>query len=268
MHHNPMEPHATIATWDDDRLTIYDATQWVIGHQRNVAAVLGVDESNVRVFCPFVGGAFCKGSLGMHSPLTAAAARTLNRPIETVLPREQMYTLVGHRADLSQHLSLAGNKNGSLQAVRHDVRSTTAVSKVFIKATAHRTSRFLYKSPNIQVSHQLVPLDVGPTFMRAPGQAPELFALESAMDELAAKLGMDPSELRIINNAEVYPGRNVPWSSKNLTQCYQVGAEKFGWSKRKATPRSVRDGDRLMGVGMATALCQAYVANRPRKSGF
>ena len=153
----------------------------------------------------------------------------------------------GPSAGPIQHLSLAANKNGSLQAVRHDVRSTTAVSKVFIEAAAHRTSRFLYKSPNIQVSHQLVPLDVGPpTQMRAPGQAPGLFALESAMDELAAKLGMDPIELRIINNAEVYPGRNVPWSSKNLTQCYQVGAEKFGWSKRKATPGSLRDADWLL----------------------
>jgi xanthine dehydrogenase YagR molybdenum-binding subunit len=270
MHHNPMEPHATIAAWDDDRLTIYDATQWVIGHQRNVAAVLGIDESNVRVFCPFVGGAFgCKASMWMHSPLTAAAARALNRPIKTVLAREQMYTLVGHRPDLIQHLSLAANKNGSLQAVRHDVRSTTAVSKVFIEAAAHRTSRFLYKSPNIQVSHQLVPLDVGPpTQMRAPGQAPGLFALESAMDELAAKLGMDPIELRIINNAEVYPGRNVPWSSKNLTQCYQVGAEKFGWSKRKATPGSLRDADWLMGVGMATALYPAYRSKSSAKVGF
>ena len=205
----------------------------------------------------------------MHSPVTAAAARALNRPIKTVLAREQMYTLVGHRPDLSQHLSLAANQNGSLQALRHEVRSTTAVSKVFIEAAAHRTSRFLYKSPNIQVSHQLVPLDVGPpTFMRAPGQAPGLFALESAMDELAAKLGMDPIELRIMNNAEVYPGRNVPWSSKNLTQCYQVGAEKFGWSERKTTPGSVRDGGWLMGVGMATALYPAYRSKSSAKVGF
>ena len=187
-HHNPMEPHATTAVWQGDRLTIYDATQGVVAHRLDLAAVLGIDEDMVRVLCPFVGGAFgCKGSMWMFSPLTAAAARALDRPVKTILTREQMFTLVGHRPALIQHLTLGASPDGTLQAVKHDVRSTVSFSKVFIEAAAHRTSRLLYKSPNIQVSQTLVPWDVGgPTFMRAPGCAPGMFALECAMDELAA----------------------------------------------------------------------------------
>ena len=121
-HHNPMEPHATTAVWQGDRLTIYDATQGVIAHRLNVAAVLGIDEDMVRVLCPFVGGGFgCKGSMWMFSPLTAAAARTLNRPVKTILTREQMFTLVGHRPALIQHLTLGATQDGTLQAVKHDV---------------------------------------------------------------------------------------------------------------------------------------------------
>ena len=264
-HHNPMEPHATTAVWHGDRLTIYDATQGVVSQRLDVAAVLGIDEDMVRVLCPFVGGGFgCKGSMWMFSPLTAAAARALNRPVKTILTREQMFTLVGHRPALIQHLTLGASADGTLQAVKHDVRSTVSFSKMFIEAAAHRTSRLLYKSPNIQVSQTLVPWDVGgPTFMRAPGCAPGMFALECAMDELAAKSGIDPVELRIKNNADVYPGRNVPWSSKNLVECYQLGAEKFGWSKRKSEPGVVKDGDWLIGMGMASAL---YPAHRNRAS--
>ena len=264
-HHNPMEPHATTAEWHGDRLTIYDATQGVVAHRLDVAAVLGIDEDLVRVLCPFVGGGFgCKGSMWMFSPLTAAAARALDRPVKTILTREQMFTLVGHRPALIQQLTLGANPDGTLQAVKHDVRSTVSFSKPFVEAAAHRTSRFLYKSPNIQVSHTLVPWDVGgPTFMRAPGCAPGMFALECAMDELAVKLRIDPIELRTKNNAEVFPGKNVPWSSKNLVECYQLGAQKFGWSKRNPEPGAIRDGDWLVGMGMASAL---YPAHRSRAS--
>jgi xanthine dehydrogenase YagR molybdenum-binding subunit len=134
-HHNPMEPHATTAVWQGDRLTIYDATQGVIAHRLNVAAVLGIDEDMVRVLCPFVGGAFgCKGSMWMFSPLTAAAARTLNRPVKTILTREQMFTLVGHRPALIQHLTLGANQDGTLQAVKHEVQSTVSFSKFFCRS--------------------------------------------------------------------------------------------------------------------------------------
>lgn len=260
LHHNPMEPHAVTATWDGDRLTIYDATQGVIADHRNIAAVLGIDDALVRVICPYVGGGFgCKGSMWLFTPLTAAVAHTLNRPVKTVLTRPQMFTLVGHRPALIQRLTLGADRDGTLQAIKHDVKSTVSFSKVFIEAAAHRTSRLLYKSPNIQVSHTAVPFTVGgPTFMRAPGCAPGMLALECAMDELAIKLGMDPVALRIKNDAELYPGRNVPWSSKNLRECYEVGADKFGWSERNPEPGAVRDGDWSIGVGMATALYPAH----------
>jgi xanthine dehydrogenase YagR molybdenum-binding subunit len=259
-HHNPMEPHATTAIWHGDRLEIYEATQGIISHQRNVAAVLGVDEARVQVICPFVGGGFgCKGSMWMHSPLTAAAARELKRPVKTVLTRAQMFTLVGHRPALIQQVALAAAPDGALQAIKHDVQSTISTSKVFIEAAAHRTSRFLYKSPNILVSQKLVPLDVGPpTFMRAPGVAPGMFALECALDELAVKLDLDPVELRMRNYAEVYPGKNIPWSSKNLAECYRIGADKFGWSRRSSQPGMRNEGEWLTGVGMASALYGAH----------
>ena len=264
-HRNPMETHATTAVWEGDRLTLYDATQGVIGQQKNLAAILGVDESKVRIVCPFVGGGFgCKGATWMHSPVTAGAARALGRPVKTILSREQMFTLVGYRPALIQKISLGAAKDGTLSAVKHDVQSTSSFSGTFIEAAAHRTSRFLYKSPNILVSHKLVPFDINPpTFMRAPGEAPGMFALECAMDELAVKLGMDPIELRLKNDATVYPGKNVPWSEKNLAECYRIGADKFGWSKRNAAPGGVRDGDWLVGTGMATAL---YPAHRSKAS--
>jgi xanthine dehydrogenase YagR molybdenum-binding subunit len=264
-HHNPMEPHATTAEWHGDRLTIYDATQGVVSHRLDVAAVLGIDEDMVRVLCPFVGGAFgCKGSMWMFSPLTAAAARALNRPVKTILTREQMFTLVGHRPALIQRVTLGASQDGTLQAVSHDVQSTVSFSKAFVEAAAHRTSRLLYKSPNIQVSQTLVPWDVGgPTFMRAPGCAPGMFALECAMDELAVKAGIDPVDLRTRNDADLYPGRNVPWSSRNLVDCYRLGAEKFGWSKRNPEPGAVLDGDWFVGMGMASAL---YPAHRNKAS--
>ena len=264
-HHNPMEPHATTAVWHGDRLTMYDATQGVVSHRLDVAAVLGIDEDMVRVLCPFVGGAFgCKGSMWMFSPLTAAAARALDRPVKTILTREQMFTLVGHRPALIQHLTLGAGPDGTLQAVKHDVRSSVSFSKTFVEAAAHRTSRLLYKSPNIQVSHTLVPWDVGgPTFMRAPGCAPGMFALECAMDELAVKLGVDPVELRIKNDSDLYPVRNVPWSSRHLVECLRLGSDKFGWSKRKSEPGDIREGDWLIGMGMASAL---YPAHRNKAS--
>jgi xanthine dehydrogenase YagR molybdenum-binding subunit len=266
-HHNPMEPHATVAVWEDDRLTVYDATQWVGGQQRNLAAVLGVDNDHVRVVCPFVGGGFgCKGSMWMHSPLTAAAARVLDRPVKTILTREQMYTTVGHRPATLQKIELSATRDGALRSVKHEVLSTTSTVKEFIESSAHRTSLYLYKSPNISVSQRLVGLDIAPgTFTRAPGVASGMFALESAMDELAVKLGIDPIELRVRNHAEVYPGKNLPWSSKYLLECYQKGAASFGWNKRNPAPRMSKEGDWWIGQGMATALYPAHRSSASAK---
>ena len=268
--HNPMEPHATLAVWNGGRLTIYDATQWVQGQQRTLAAVLGIDEADVRVLCPFVGGGFgCKGSMWMHSPLTAAAARALNRPVKTVLTREQMYTGVGHRPSVRQIVTIGATKQGALTALKHEAYSSSSRVKFFAEAAAHRTSLALYKSPNIMVSHQVVPVDYAPgTFMRAPGVAPGMFALESAMDELAVKLGLDPVELRLRNDATVDPVGKLPWSSKHLDECYRLGTEKFGWSRRNPQPRSMRDGDWLVGQGMATAIYPAHRSHAEVKVRF
>jgi len=264
-HHNQMEPHATVAVWEEDRLTIYDATQSVGGQRRNLAAVLGVDEDHVRGICPFVGGAFgCKGAMWMHSPLTAAAARTLNRPVKTILAREQMYTATGHRPMVVQKIELGATQDGLLRALKHEVISSTSAVREFVEAAAHRTSRYLYQSPNILVSHYLVPLDIAPgTFTRAPGVAPGMYGLESAMDELAAELGIDPIQLRLKNHAEIYPGRNVRWSSKHLLECYERGAERFGWAQRNPNSRMTKDDDWWIGQGMATAL---YPAHRSKAS--
>ena len=264
-HHNPMEPHATTAVWQGNRLTTYDATQFVPGQQRNVAATLGVNDDDVRVICPFIGGGFgSKQAVWTHSPLTAAAARALNRPIKTILTREQMFTLTGHRPALIQQITLAANEAGILQAIKHDVHSTVGFAGIYIEAAAQRTSRFIYKSPNIQVNQMLVPLNVGaPTSMRAPGESPGMFALECAMDELAIKLDMDPIELRMRNYSEFYPGRNVPYSSKTLSEAYRLGAERFGWSRRDPKPGTTKNGDCLVGMGMATAV---YPAHRSRSS--
>jgi xanthine dehydrogenase YagR molybdenum-binding subunit len=266
-HHNPMEPHATVAVWDQDRLTIYDATQSVGGQRRNLAAVLGVDEDQVRVICPFVGGAFgCKGAMWMHSPLTAAAAKVLNRPVKTILTREQMYTAVGHRPIVLQKIELGSTREGVLRALKHEAVSSTSAVREFVEAAAHRTSRYLYQSPNILVSQHLVPLDEAPgTFTRAPGVAPGMYGLESAMDELAAKLGIDPIQLRIKNHAEIYPGRNVRWSSKHLLECYERGAEKFGWAERNSKPGMTKEGDWWIGQGVATALYPAHRSNASAK---
>jgi xanthine dehydrogenase YagR molybdenum-binding subunit len=266
-HHNPMEPHATVAVWNEDRLTVYDATQWVGGHQRNLPAVLGVDADHVRVLCPFVGGGFgCKGSMWMHSPLTAAAARALNRPVKTILTREQMYTGVGHRPMTLQKLELGAASDGTLRALKHEVVSSTAVVKEFVEAAAHRTSRYLYRSPNIFVNQHLLPLDVAPgTFTRAPGVASGMYGLESAMDELAVKLEIDPIELRVKNHAEIYPGTDRPWSSKHLLECYEKGAAKFAWARRNPKPRMAKEGDWWIGQGMATALYPAHRSDASAK---
>jgi len=189
--------------------------------------------------------------------------------VKTILTREQMFTLVGHRPALIQRLRLGATRDGELQALKHEVDSTVSFSKPFVEAAAHRTSRLLYKCLNIEVSQRLVPLNVGgPTFMRAPGNAPGMFALECAMDELAVSLGIDPVELRLKNYAEIYPGTNLPWSSKNLAECYRVGTEKFGWSNRRAEPGTMIDGEWLSGMGMATALYPAHRARASAKVRF
>ncbi len=258
--HNPMEPHATTAVWEGDRLTLYDATQGVFQAQRKVAASLGIPPSNVRIISDFVGGGFgCKGSVWSHVVLAAIAARQVGRPVKLVLARTQMFGPVGFRPQTLQRVTLGATRSGKLTAIRHASTSQTSTFDEFVEPTA-KTTRMLYACPNVETRHRLVRLDAGtPTFMRAPGEASGSFALESAMDELAYALQIDPVELRLRNYTDSDPDKNLPWSSKSLKECYRQGAERFGWARRDPKPRSMRDGKYLVGWGMATA---TYPTNR------
>ena len=257
--HNPMEPHSTIAVWEGEKLTVYDATQYVIGDRDTVARTLGVPADNVRLVCHFVGGGFgCKGSVWSHVPLAAMAAREVGKPVKLVLTRRQMYGPVGARPQTEQRILLAARRDGSLTAIRHASISHTSRFEDFLEPAAMQT-RMLYASPAIETSHRLVKLDLGtPTYQRAPGEATGTFALESAMDELAVALKMDPLALRLRNYAEKDPSTGQPWSSKALRECYRVASERFGWSKRNATPGAMRDGNVTIGYGMATATYPTY----------
>ena len=254
--HNPMEPHATTAVWSGDRLTVYDATQFTFGVRHTLAATFSIPEQNVRVVSHFVGGAFgCKGTMWSHVPLAALAARYVRRPVKLVLTRQEMFTGVGHRAQTEQQLILGAKRDGRLTAIAHKGISHTCEEAVgeFVEPFTVAT-HIMYACPNLQTSQRVVRLNKGqPTFMRAPGESPGTYALESAMDELADQLKLDPIELRLRNHADSDPDKNLPWSSKSLKECYQLGAQKFGWSRRNPEPRSMRDGRYLVGMGMATA---------------
>jgi xanthine dehydrogenase YagR molybdenum-binding subunit len=258
--HNPMEMHATIALWEGDKVTLWDATQNVYGVRGTVAKSLSIPPENVRVISHFVGGAFGgKGSAWSHVVLAAMAARQVGRPVKIVLTRRQMFGPVGGRPHTVQHITLGARRDGTLTALRHDSTSSTSTIEEWLEPAALAT-RLLYDCPNEETSHHLVRLNVGtPTFMRAPGEASGTFALESAFDELAHALQMDPIALRLKNYAEADPDTGKPWSSKSLRECYALGAEHFGWARRDPTPGSMRDGDQLVGMGMATS---TYPARR------
>jgi xanthine dehydrogenase YagR molybdenum-binding subunit len=259
-HHNPLEPHATLAHWVGDHVTLYDSTQYISGTQETLAKVLGVPKDHVRVICPFVGGGFgCKGSMWSHVALTAMAARHLGRPVKLALQRPQMFGPVGCRPRTLQKLKITARENGEFLAIQHDVISHTSVIEDFTEAAALQT-RIMYSCPNLKTTHRLVPLNVGtPTFQRAPGHATGTFAFESAIDELAYALRMDPIQLRLHNEPEVDPENELPWSSRSLRQCYESGAAAFGWSRRSAEPNGMHDGHIAVGWGVASA---TYPANR------
>jgi xanthine dehydrogenase YagR molybdenum-binding subunit len=253
--HNPMEPHATIAAWQgEDRLTLYDATQGIFGVRKKIATVFDLPADHVRVINHYVGGGFgCKGSPWSHVALAAMAARVVGRSVKLVVTRPQMFALVGHRPQTAQRVALGADAAGKLVAIRHEVISETSSFDEFVEPSAVQT-RMLYACPNVATSHRLVRLDIGtPTFQRAPGESTGTFALESAMDELAVALQMDPIELRLRNYAEVEPEEGKPWSSKSLRACYSQGASRFGWARRTPRPGSMRDGRSLVGWGVATA---------------
>jgi xanthine dehydrogenase YagR molybdenum-binding subunit len=260
-HHNPMEPHATLAEWDGDRLTLHDSTQWVVGTRNVVAAMLGIERENVRVISPFLGGGFGnKGFVWYHGALTAAAARELGRPVKLTLNRDEMFGGTGHRSRTEQRIRLGAKRDGTLVAQAHDTATHTSMVGDFIESAGLVTQILYAPKSAVHVSHATVRLNLGtPVPMRAPGEAPGTFGLESAMDELAYALGMDPIELRVKNHAELDASEGKPYSSKHLLECYAEGARRFGWQTRTPQPRSMRDGEEFVGYGMATA---TYPANR------
>lgn len=259
-HHNAMEPHATIAEWKGEKLMVYDATQSVAGSKSLMSAMLGVKPENVRLISLYIGGGF--GSKGFSWPntvLACMAAKLVNRPVKLVLRRQDMFTTAGRRTQTIQKISLGADNTGKLNAIKHDTISETSFVDEFTE-TAGVATAMLYSSPNTDVSHSIVRLNRGtPCPMRAPGEAPGTYALEVAMDEMADKLKVDPILFRLTNYADMEEQKKKPYSSKNLKECYKRGAESIGWSNRKAEPGISREGNYLVGYGMATA---TYPANR------
>ena len=254
-HHNPIEPHAAIAFWQGDQLTIFDKTQQVYGVQAHLAESLGVPAENIRVVSPFVGGAFGASLKPNYYPsLTAMAARELKGPVKVVYTRTQMFTGHGYRPYTIQKIALGADRSGKLSAMIHEAFHNTSSFEPFSDSTTGFT-RQIYACPNLHAPLKVAATDLAtPTWMRAPGAVSGMFALESAMDELAYVLKIDPMELRLLNYAEVDPESGKPFSSKSLRECYRLGAEKFGWKNRKPEPRSMRDGRLLVGWGMASSV--------------
>ncbi|MGE3783344.1 MAG: xanthine dehydrogenase family protein molybdopterin-binding subunit, partial [Alphaproteobacteria bacterium] len=252
--HNPIEMHATIAAWDGDRLTLWDKTQYVYGVADEIAAVFGIPAENVRVVSPFVGGAFGSGlRTWPHVTLAALGARVAGRPVKLMLSRREMYYGTGYRPYTVQRLALGAARDGRLTAIVHDAHHETSTYEEYTEALLDAT-RFLYSCPNVFTRDRLACLNVHtPTWMRAPGEASGVFALECAMDELAAALNIDPVELRLRNEPAQDEFKNLPFSSRSTRECYRLAAERFGWGKRNSEPRSMRDGRSLIGWGMATA---------------
>jgi xanthine dehydrogenase YagR molybdenum-binding subunit len=259
-HHNAMEPHATIAEWKGDKLTVYDATQSVMGVKNLLSSMLGIPAEKVQVYSLFIGGGF--GSKGFTWPntfLAPMAAKQFNRPVKIALSRQQAFSVAGRRTQTSQQIALGADNSGKLSAIKHATTSETSFVDEFVETAGVATS-MIYSSPNVEVSHEMVRLNRGtPCPMRAPGESVGTYALEVAMDELAHKLKMDPLQLRIINHADMEEQKKKQFSEKNLKDCYQRGADAIGWENRNAQPGSVKEGKYLVGYGMATA---TYPANR------
>jgi xanthine dehydrogenase YagR molybdenum-binding subunit len=259
-HHNAMEPHATIAAWDGNRLTLYDKSQWVDNVRSEIAHVFGMDEANIHVISPYVGGAFGSALRAWpHVTLAALASKQVGRPVRLELTRRQLYFSVGFRPCTEQRVRLGADNDGRLTAIIQEAVGQTSTYEQYAEVTLE-PPRKLYSCPNVLTRYRLVPTHTNsPCPMRAPGTASGVMAHEIAMDELADALGIDPVELRLRNYAEYDEDKNLPWSSKELRACYRLAGERFGWSQRSARPGSMRHGETVVGWGMATAF---YPANR------
>lgn len=255
-HHNPMEPHAIIARWDGDRLTVWDKTQWVNDSRNELAAVFGIPKESVRCFSRFVGGAFGNGGrTWVHSVIAALAAREVGRPVKLVLTRRQQHFTTGYRPAYEIGVRLGADRDGRLRSIVHDIRGESSRYEFHTEDGVVIPTRELYAIPNVRSTYHIVPVDVStPTWMRGPGWGTGVYSVECALDELANELGIDPIELRLRNEPSENPDSGLPWSTRGLAECYHVGAREFGWHRRNPTPRSTRDGDWLVGMGMAAGI--------------
>ena len=253
-HPNPLEPHTTVAVWNEDSVTLYDANQGPHPIRDTVATAFKLPPERVRVISKYVGGAFgSKVDTHPHVILAVMAAQVARRPVKLALTRQQMYALAGYRSPTIQRVQLGAQRDGQLTAIAHDIVEQTATIHEFADPTAVPT-RVMYAAPNRRTTHRLARLDVPATaWMRAPGECPGMFALESAMDELAIACGLDPIELRIRNEPAVDPESGRPFSSRNLVACLREGAQRFGWQPRDPTPRLRRAGPWLIGTGVAAS---------------
>ncbi len=258
--HNPMEMHAVTVVWDgDDKITVYDKTQSLMDAQKNVMGLYNLPAKNVRIICKYIGGAF--GSAFTFWPHTAAAvigAKKIGKPLKVSLSRDQMFTLVGYRPEAVQKIGIGATKEGKLTGITHKAEAMTSAYQTFTEGIVN-ISRTLYACPNVNTSYKLFSLDLSiPTWMRGPGETTGTFALESAIDEMAYAVNMDPLEFRLLNYSENDPENNRPHSSKFLKEAYQLGAGGIGWKNRNPKPRSTMEGDLLAGYGMGTGVFIAW----------
>jgi xanthine dehydrogenase YagR molybdenum-binding subunit len=256
-HHNPMEPSAVLALWEGDALTIYTSTQHVYAVQSGLAALFAIPPERVRVLSKHTGGAFgVKGLIWPQEALAAIAAKIVARPVRIALSRANMYSFLGYQPRIVQKMGLGADEAGTLAAVMHDVINLTTMTDDFIEFATQAT-KSLYATPSMRLRQRAERANVAmPTAMRAPVEGPGMWALESAMDELAADLRVDPLDLRLINYADADPATGAPWSSKKLREAYEEGARLFGWRDRPRAPG--RDGDWIIGHGMASCLMGTF----------
>jgi xanthine dehydrogenase YagR molybdenum-binding subunit len=253
-HNNPMEPHATVALWEAGELTLYESTQGPHWARTTIAQVFGLDRDRVRVVAPYVGGGFGSKVTHANTVLAALAAQAVQgSPVKFALTRQQMFSGVGYRTPTIQRIRMGAGPDGRLTATSHDVIEQTAKTKEFAEQTAVAT-RTMYATRSRRTTHRLAALDVPvPSWMRAPGEAPGMYALESAMDEMAIRCGLDPVEFRIRNEPEIDAETGLPYSSRNLVACLREGARRFGWAARDPRPRARQEGRWYVGTGVASS---------------
>uniref|UniRef100_A0AAU3H2K1 Xanthine dehydrogenase family protein molybdopterin-binding subunit n=1 Tax=Streptomyces sp. NBC_01401 TaxID=2903854 RepID=A0AAU3H2K1_9ACTN len=261
LHNHPMEPHASTARWAEGHLTVHDSSQGSTAVRDSLAKALGLDRDHITVISEHVGGGFgSKGTPRPQSVLAAMAARHTGRPVQLALPRRAMAAVVGHRAPTLQRVRLGADREGVLSSVSHEIATHTSRIKEFVEQAAV-PARIMYASPHSRTEHRVVALDVpSPSWMRAPGEASGMYALESAMDELANALGIDPVELRLRNEPQTEPDSGRPFSSRNLTACLSEGARRFGWYERDPRPAAREEGPWLLGTGVASATYPVIVS--------